>query len=84
MKNITTEELKKMCQDLEAELERREQEEKNKLKAEKDARKKEVDEALEKYKTLLKAYMDDYGIYSYATDENIFDLFSSKFWTLII
>ena len=84
MKNITTEELKKMCQDLEAELERREQEEKNKLKAEKDARKKEVDEALEKYKTLLKAYMDDYGIYSYATDENIFDLFSSKFWNLII
>jgi CRISPR/Cas system CMR subunit Cmr6 (Cas7 group RAMP superfamily) len=84
MKNITTEELKKMCQDLEAELERREQEEKNKLKAEKDARKKEVDEALEKYKTLLKAYMDDYGIYSYAADENIFDLFSSKFWNLII
>jgi hypothetical protein len=84
MKDMKTEDLRKLYQDLEAELERREQEEKNKLKAEKDARKKEVDEALEKYKTLLKAYMDDYGIYSYAADENIFDLFSSKFWNLII
>lgn len=55
-----------------------------KLALEKDARKKEVDEALTKYKTLLKAYMNDYGMYSYASPDDGFDLFSSKFWNSII
>lgn len=55
-----------------------------KLAIEKDARKKEVDEAFEKYKTLLRAYIADYGIYSFTNDEDSFDLFSSKFWNLII
>lgn len=55
-----------------------------KLSLEKCDRKKELDEAFERYKRLLHAYMDDYGIYSYATDENIFDLFSSKFWNSIV
>ena len=54
------------------------------LAKEKDARKKEVDEALEKYKTLLRAYMRDYGAYSYISDDNIFDMFNSKFWNQII
>jgi glucose-6-phosphate isomerase len=55
-----------------------------KLVLEKDTRKKEVDEALEKYKKLLKAYIDDYGIYSCTTDGDAFDLFNTKFWNLII
>lgn len=55
-----------------------------KLAIEKDARKKEVDEAFEKYKMLLKAYMNDYGVYSYTSDDDIFDMFSSKFWNYII
>ena len=54
-----------------------------KLALEKDARKKEVDEALKKYQKLLRAYMDDYGVYSFSNDESAFDLFSSKFWNSI-
>lgn len=53
------------------------------LALEKDARKKEVDEALKKYQKLLRAYMDDYGAYSFSNDESVFDLFSSKFWNSI-
>lgn len=56
---------------------------KAKLEAEKETRKKEVDDALETYKKLLSAYMDDYGIYSGVYEDNIFDLFSSKFWNSI-
>lgn len=63
-------------------------EEKNRLKelraTEKNARKKEVDEALEKCIYLLKAYMNDYGIYSYTSDDDILSLFSSKFWNSIL
>ena len=55
-----------------------------KLVLEKDTRKKEVDEELEKCKKLLKAYIDDYGIYSCTTDGDAFDLFNTKFWNLII
>jgi hypothetical protein len=74
--------------DLKKQIEQKKKEEKElreaKLAKEKDSRKKELDEALKKYKTLLKAYMDDYGIYSYTSDDNIFDMFSSKFWNHII
>ena len=56
---------------------------KAKLDAEKEARKKEVDDALQNYKKLLAAYMNDYGIYSFKSDDN-FDIFNSKFWNLII
>lgn len=56
---------------------------KAKLDAEKEARKKEVDDALQNYKNLLAAYIDDYGIYSFKSDDN-FDIFNSKFWNLII
>jgi hypothetical protein len=54
-----------------------------KLAKERDARKKEVDDALERYKKLLRAYINDYGIYSCATDGDAFDLFNSKFWNSI-
>ena len=54
------------------------------LAAEKNARKKEVDEAVKKCKELIKAYMIDYGVYAYESDESIFDMFSSKFWNYIV
>ena len=56
------------------------------LAKEKDIRKKEIDEAFKTYRALIKAYIDDYGIYSYTTttDDDFVDLFSSKFWNYII
>ena len=73
---------------LKQQIEQKKREEKElreaKLAKEKDARKKEVDEALKKYKMLLKAYMNDYGAYSYTSNDNIYDMFSSKFWNQII
>jgi hypothetical protein len=57
---------------------------KAKLDAEKEARKKEVDNAIEKCRELVKAYMHDYGIYSYTSDDDdINPLFSSKFWNWV-
>ena len=53
-----------------------------KLALEKETRKKEVDEAIAKCKQLVKAYMHDYGIYSFiSTDDDT--IFSSKFWNWI-
>lgn len=49
-----------------------------KLAMEKDARKAEVDDAIKKCRTLIKEYMNDYGIYSFVSDDN--DFFNSKFW----
>lgn len=50
-----------------------------KLAKEKEARKKEVDESIAKCKQLIKAYMNDYGIYSYtSTDDD--NIFNSRFW----
>lgn len=73
---------------LKAQIDQKKREEKElreaKLALEKDARKAELDEALKKYKRLLRAYMNDYGIYSYTSDDNILDMFSSKFWNSII
>ena len=71
MKNMTTEELRKMCQDLEMELERREQEEKDKLKAEKDARYKEVIDAYENFEELRSTYVEDYGSFTFKTTSNL-------------
>lgn len=74
--------------DIKKQIEQKKKEEtelrKAKLALEKDQRLKEVDEAFEKYTKLLKAYIDDYGVYPLATNENAFDLFSSKFWNMII
>ena len=71
MKNMKTEELEKLYQDIEAELERREQEEKNKLKAEKDARYKEVIDAYENFEELRSKYVDDYGSFTFKTSYGI-------------
>ncbi len=82
------EEVKRNFKRLSIQLEKKKKEEEElretKLAKEKDARKKEVNEAFEKYKALLKAYMDDYGNYSYSSDDGVCDLFSSKFWNCII
>lgn len=74
MKNMTTEELRKLYEDLEAELERREQEEKNKLKAEKDARYKEVIDAYANFEELRGKYVDDFGQFTFATDHGLFSI----------
>lgn len=71
---------------LKAQIEQKKKEEKEireaQLALEKESRKKEVDEAIAKCKVLIKAYMHDYGIYSYTTD-NDNDVFSSKFWNWV-
>lgn len=74
MKNMTDAELRKLYEDLEAELERREQEEKNKLKAEKDARYKEVVAAYENFEKLRSKYVDDYGQFTFETDSGLFSI----------
>lgn len=79
MKNMTTEELKKMYQDLEAEIERREQEEESKFRAEKEARYKEVIDAYENFEELRSKYVDDYGSFTFKTSSNLahwYQLFS--------
>ena len=71
MENIKTEDLRKMLQDLEAELERREQEEKNKLRAEKESRYKEVIDAYENFEELRSKYVEDYGSFTFKTTSNL-------------
>jgi chromosome segregation ATPase len=92
-KDFTIEELKKQCAEAErnfkllnAQLEEKEREEKElreaKLAMEKDARKEEVDACIAHCKELVKAYMHDYGIYSFtSTDDDT--IFSSRFWNWI-
>ena len=53
-----------------------------KLANEHDARKKEVDEAITNCKMLIKAYVRDYGSYSF-TSSGDDDVFGSKFWNWI-
>ena len=78
-KDFTIEELKKMYEDSLKEsntlgemLRQKEKDEEDRRKAqlalEKENRKKEVDEAFENYRTLLKAYIKDYGAYAMTTD----------------
>lgn len=53
-----------------------------KLAKDKDARKKEVDDAIVNCKKLIKKYIDDYGGYSFnSTNDN--DIFNSKFWNWV-
>ncbi len=71
MKSMKTEDLKKMLQDLEEELERREQEEQNKFAAEKDARYKEVIDAYENFEELRSKFVEDYGSFTFKTTSNL-------------
>lgn len=49
---------------------------------EKETRKKEVDEAVAKAIDLVRAWTDDFGIYSYKSDDDN-SIFSSKFWNWV-
>ena len=86
-KDWTIEELAQQCEEakknfetLNAQLKQAQQEEEDrkraKLALEKENRKKEVDEAYEQYQKLLKAYVEDYKVYSNVSD----DWFPNKFW----
>ena len=70
--NTTIEELQAQYDALGAELEARKKaaaEERNaKLRAEKDARYKEVIDAYEKFEKLRTAYVDDYGYFTFETN----------------
>ena len=79
-------EAEKNFKDLQNQLAQAEKEEKElkeaQLALEKNARRKEVDESIAKTKGLLKAFINDYGIYSFtSTDDDT--VFSSRFWNLI-
>lgn len=93
-KEYTLAELEEQYKKLEADqkalrvqIEHKKKEEKRlrqqKLAKDKDARKKEVDDAIMNCKTLIKAYMDDYGLYSF-TSSNDNEIFNSKFWNLVL
>ena len=77
-KDFTIEELKKMYEDSLKEsntigemLRQKEKDEEDRKRAElalqKEARKKEIDEVLEKYNQLVKAYIKDYGTYHHTS-----------------
>lgn len=73
---------------LKQQIEQKKKEEKKlreeKLAREQNTRKKELDEAFATYKQLLTAYMRDYGAYFWTSNDDTFDMFSSKFWNQII
>lgn len=71
MENMKTEELIKLCKDIEAELNRREQEEQDKLIAEKETRYKEVVDAYENFEELRVKYVEDYGSFTFKTTSNL-------------
>lgn len=87
-KDLTTEELKKLYEDaleksntLGEMLRQKEKEEKEireaKLALEKESRKEEVDDAFNNYKTLLSAYIKDYGSFTVTNPND--DFFKSLF-----
>lgn len=89
-KDFTAEDLRKQCEEarekfeaLNEQLKQVEQEEEERKKAqlaiEKENRKKEVDEAFDKYNELLKAYIKDYGVYSITTSCDDFNWWP-KLW----
>lgn len=92
-KEYTIEELTQQCEEAKKNFERlnklieeKKREEKElreaQLALEKYTRKKEVDDAIAKCKALVKAYMHDYGIYSFSSTDGD-SIFSSKFWNCI-
>lgn len=77
-KELTIEELRAQWEALGAELEEREkaeaEERKAKLRAEKDARYKEVIHAYENFEELREKYVDDYGSFTFETDAGLFSI----------
>ena len=85
-KDITVEELQKACDDAKKTFEalqeqltiaKREEEDRKKaeLALQREARQKEVDDAIEKAKNLLQAFVKDYGSYSNKYDLDDYGLF---------
>ncbi len=78
------EEAKKVFEELGVQLriaqQKEEEQRKAKLALEKENRKKEVDKAFEKYNTLVKAYIKDYGSYTTITSTNDYNWWPNSFW----
>lgn len=94
-KNSTVEKLKKQCEEakknfesLNEELEKVIKEEEDRKKAQlaidKEKRKQELDDAIEKAYKLLQLWFKDYGSYGYSnnTKTNLFDLLWSQIFSL--
>lgn len=73
---------KMLREQLETAKKEEEEAKKAKFAQEKKARKKEVDDAVEKAIKLVNAWTNDFGVYSYKSDDNN-SIFGSKFWNLV-
>ena len=84
-KKFNIEELEKQCLEAENNLkslqeqlnkakQKEEEIKQEKLRAEKEARQNELDEAFEKYNRLFKEFIRDYGYYSTSTNESFKDI----------
>ena len=89
-KDLTVEELQQQCEEakknfetLNKQLKKAQQDEEDRRKAklalEKENRKNELEEAFNKYMSLLKAYIKDYGSYHTTYPDNL-DLLFDKAW----
>ena len=85
-KDLTIEELTKQCEEakknfetLSEQLKKAKKEEQERREAqlalEKETRKKEVDDALANYRTLVNAYIKDYGVYESITTASSYPWF---------
>ena len=76
------EEAKKNFEALDAQFKKAQQEEEERKKAqlvlEQEARKKEVDDAIENVKDLITAYVEDYGSYTNKYDLDDYGLFPNR------
>lgn len=71
MESMRREDIENMIQKLKKELERRDQEEQEKLIAEKEARYKEVIDAYENFEELRSKFVEDYGSFTFRTTSNL-------------
>lgn len=71
MENMRREDIENMIQKLTKELKRRDQEEEEKLIAEKEARYKEVIDAYDNFEELRSKYVEDYGSFTFKTTSNL-------------
>lgn len=88
-KDLTIEELARQCEEakknfeaLDAQFKKAQREEEERKKAqlalEQEARKKEVDDAIENVKDLVAAYVEDYGSYTNKYDLDDYGLFPNR------
>ena len=88
-KDFSVEELKKQCEEakknfetlneqLNKAIQKEEEEKKTQLALEKEARKKEVEEAIEHTENLIRAYTKDYGTFSYKYELDDYGLPSKR------